>query len=68
MILENPEEKSSISTNIENIDNEDKKFYEEKKNFQAISSNKEKQDLNIEDNKKIIIYKRNIINLRIKKK
>ena len=52
MILENPEEKSSISTNIENIDNEDKKFYEEKKNFQAISSNKEKQDLNIENNKK----------------
>ena len=65
VVLENPEDQSSISTNIENIDNEDKKLNEginidnegkklneEIKNFQATSPNKEKQDLNIENNEK----------------
>ena len=52
MFLENPEDQSSISTNIENMDNEDKKLNEGIKNFQAISPNKDKQDLNTEDNEK----------------
>lgn len=65
MVLENPEDQSSISTNIENIDNEDKKINEginidgegkklneEIKNFQATSPNKGKQDLNTENNEK----------------
>ena len=56
VVLENPEDQSSISTNIENIDNEDKKLNEginidneekklnkEIKNFQATSPTKRKR-------------------------
>ena len=65
MVLENPEVQSSISTNIENIDNvdkklnegintdnEEKKLNEEIKNFQATLPNKGKKDLNTKNNEK----------------
>ena len=59
MNLENPEDQSSVSTNIENIENEEKKINEEIKNSQNISTNKNEQNLNAEDNeKKILIHKK----------
>ena len=59
MNLENPEDQSSVSTNIENIENEEKKINEEIKNSQNISTNKNEQNLNTEDNeKKILIHKK----------
>ena len=53
MNLENPEDKSSVSTNIEIIENEDKKLNDEIKNSQNISPIKDNQNLNVvEDNEK----------------
>ena len=52
MNLENPEDQSSVSTNVENIEIEDKKLIEEKKNSQNISPIKDEQNLNAENNGK----------------
>lgn len=58
MNLENPEDQSSVSTNVENIENEDKKLNEKIKNSQNVSPIKDEQNLNTEDNgKKIFIQK-----------
>ena len=58
-ILENPEDLmdqrlSSISTNFESTDNDDKKLNLEIKNSISISQNKEEENPNIIENKKKI--------------
>lgn len=52
MNLENPEDQSSVSTNVENIENEDKKLNEKIKNSQNVSPIQDEQNLNTEDNGK----------------
>lgn len=68
MNLENPEDQSSVSTNVENIENEDKKLNEKIKNSQNVSPIKDEQNLNTEDNGKKNIYSKGDISLITKEK
>lgn len=68
MNLENPEDQSSVSTNVENIENEDKKLNEKIKNSQNVSPIKDEQNLNTEDNEKKNIYSKGDISLITKEK
>lgn len=68
MNLENPEDQSYVSTNVENIENEDKKLNEKIKNSQNVSPIKDEQNLNTEDNEKKNIYSKGDISLITKEK
>ena len=68
MNLENPEDQSYVSTNVENIENEDKKLNEKIKNSQNVSPIQDEQNLNTEDNEKKNIYSKGDISLITKEK